>query len=207
MDEVRFAWLEITGRCQLRCSRCYADSGPDGSAGLMNPEDWMRVIDQISGMGGRMVQFIGGEPTTHPALSTLIDHALEHDMGVEVFSNLVAVPNKMWEVLARPGVRLATSYYSDDATEHDAITGRHGSHTRTRANIVTAVHREIPLRVGVIDVLDGQRVEQALTELAMLEVTEVGLDRVRAVGRGTHTKPRSTDGLAAVGCHRQDSAL
>lgn len=30
---LRFLWLEITGRCQLACAHCYADSGPTGTHG------------------------------------------------------------------------------------------------------------------------------------------------------------------------------
>jgi hypothetical protein len=49
-------------------------------------------------------------------------------MLVEVFSNLVHVTPKHWDVFARPGVRLTTSYNSDDAEEHAAIVGRPGAH-------------------------------------------------------------------------------
>lgn len=69
------------------------------------------------------------------------------------------------EIFSLPGVRLATSYYSDDHAQHAAITQRRSSYTRTKANIVEALHRSIPLRVGVIDIHSGQRVEQAVTEL------------------------------------------
>ncbi|MCU1287698.1 MAG: hypothetical protein JWO13_4048, partial [Acidobacteriales bacterium] len=26
-ERLRFLWLEITGRCQLRCRHCYSESG------------------------------------------------------------------------------------------------------------------------------------------------------------------------------------
>jgi hypothetical protein len=29
-ERLRFLWLEVTGRCQLRCSHCYSSSGPTG---------------------------------------------------------------------------------------------------------------------------------------------------------------------------------
>jgi hypothetical protein len=58
-------------------------------------------------------------------------------------------------------VSLATSYYSDLAAEHDKVTGRRGSHARTRANIAQAVARQIPIRAGIIGILDHQRVQQA----------------------------------------------
>jgi MoaA/NifB/PqqE/SkfB family radical SAM enzyme len=146
--------------------------------------DWRRVIDQAAALGVRLVQFIGGEPTLHPELPGLVDHALRLRVGVEVFSNLVRVTPQLWDKFARPGVRLATSYYTDDASQHETITRGRGSHTVTTANIAEAVSRSIPLRVGLIDVMDGQRVTQARDQLTALGVTDIGTDHLRQVGRG-----------------------
>jgi MoaA/NifB/PqqE/SkfB family radical SAM enzyme len=184
MDELSFVWLEITGKCQLECAHCYADSGPQGTHGAMLPEDWTAVIDESVDLGTRMIQFIGGEPTLHPALPELVDHALGRGLEVEVFSNLVHVPEPLWEVFSQPKVRLATSYYADEADHHESITRRRGSYTRTKTNIVEALRRSIPLRVGLIDLVDGQHVDRARAELAALGVTEFGVDRLRQVGRG-----------------------
>ncbi|MGH3833309.1 MAG: radical SAM protein [Pseudonocardiaceae bacterium] len=192
---VSFVWLEVTGRCQLECVHCYASSGPSGTDGSMTVVDWRRVIEESAGLGVGMVQFIGGEPTLHPDLLELVDCALAAGVQVEVFSNLVHVTSAMWESFARSGVRLACSYYSDDAGQHAAVTGRVGSHARTRENIVEAVRRSIPLRVGVIDLDGGQRVDQAVAELGALGVTEVGYDRLRQVGRGVRDQAPSMDQL------------
>lgn len=124
MSGLSFVWLEITGRCQLECTHCYADSGPRGTTGTMTDEDWKRVIDQAAELGAHMVQFIGGEPTLHRSLPELVGQALGADLLVEVFSNLVHVPPSLWEIFSRPGVRLATSYYADRADQHEAITKR-----------------------------------------------------------------------------------
>ncbi|MGH3905498.1 MAG: radical SAM protein [Pseudonocardiaceae bacterium] len=206
MQELTFVWLEITGRCQLQCTHCYADSSPQGTHGTMTTANWLRVIDDVAQLDGRMVQFIGGEPTQHRGLPDLVDHALGCGLKVEVFSNLVHVSARLWEVFARPGVRLATSYYSDDADQHEAVTKGGGSHARTKANIIETLRRSIPLRVGLVDIQDGQRVEQARVELEALGVTEIGLDRLRQVGRGTRDQQRSveqlcgrcTDGVVAI---------
>lgn len=195
MQDLTFVWLEITGRCQLRCTHCYAGSSPQGTHGTMTIADWRCVIDDVAQLGGRMVQFIGGEPTQHRSLPDLVDHALGCGLAVEVFSNLVHVSARLWEVFARPGVRLATSYYSDDAGQHEAITKNRGSHARTKANIVEALRRSIPLRVGLIDVQDGQRVASARIELEALGVTEIDLDRLRQVGRGVRDQQPSVEQL------------
>ncbi|MEB3371292.1 radical SAM protein [Saccharopolyspora mangrovi] len=191
---VSFVWLEITGRCQLECRHCYAESGPAGDHGGMADTDWRRVIDEAAEVGARMVQFIGGEPTLHPSLPALIDHARTRGVEVEVFSNLVHVTPGLWEVLAQSGVRLATSYYSTDAAEHAQITKR-PTYPRTKANIAEAVRRSIPVRAGVVNLWDGQRSDPAVAELHELGVTEIGTDRLREVGRGVRTGQAGLDQL------------
>lgn len=195
MQDIGFAWLEITGRCQLACEHCYAESGPQGAHGTMAPADWHRVIDQLAQCRVTAVQFIGGEPTLHPAFTDLLLHAVDAGLKVEVFTNLVHVKPEWWKLYSHPAVSLATSYYSDQASQHEAITTRRGSFARTRSNVAEAVKRGIPLRVGVIDVHEGQRVQHARQELEHLGVTEIGMDRLRQVGRGIRDTRPSTDQL------------
>ena len=144
-----FMWLEITGNCQLECGRCYAESGPGKGHGPLSAGQWMETLTDAAGAGVQQVQFIGGEPTTHPALPSLITHALELGLRVEVFSNLFAIREHVWQALTQPGVTLATSYYASVADVHDQLTLRDGSYERTKANIAEAVQRGIPVRVGL----------------------------------------------------------
>jgi MoaA/NifB/PqqE/SkfB family radical SAM enzyme len=163
----------------------------------MTQADWRDVLDEVAALGARAVQFIGGEPTLHRDLPHLLGQALDLGLRVEVFSNLVHVTPLLWDAFAQPGVRLATSYYSDHVDQHEAITNRRGSHARTRANIAEAVRRSIPLRVGIIDVDAGQRLEQARAELADLSVLDVHTDRLRQVGRGV--RDQAPDGSQLCG--------
>ena len=140
--------------------------------------DWEAVIDEAALAGARLVQFTGGEPTLHPDLPYLIRYALSTGIQVEVISNLVHVTPAMWKVFSLPGVRLATSYYSDDRAQHRQLTGR-DTYSRTKANIAEAVRRGIRIRAGIIDVRDGQRTAQAEAELRALGVTSIGVDRIR----------------------------
>jgi MoaA/NifB/PqqE/SkfB family radical SAM enzyme len=192
---LRFAWLEITGRCQLSCDHCYASSGPAGSHGRMTMDDWLRVIDQAAGLGVDWVQFIGGEPTLYPGLASLIEHATSRALRVEVFSNLVHVGASLWPVFTACDVELATSWYSDDAAEHAAITGRQ-TRDRTLANIREALARSIPLRVGIIGVRQSQRAREAWALLETAGVTSIGYDDMRQIGRGA----RDRDGGVAELC-------
>jgi MoaA/NifB/PqqE/SkfB family radical SAM enzyme len=130
MRDLRFVWLEITGKCQLTCNHCYAESGPKGDDGAMLPGNWCQVIDEVAQLGGRMVQFIGGEPTLYRRFPDLVHRALDQGLEVEVFTNLVHVSQRLWETFAQRGVRLATSYYTADVAEHETITRGRGSHAR-----------------------------------------------------------------------------
>jgi MoaA/NifB/PqqE/SkfB family radical SAM enzyme len=155
----------------------------------MTTDEWRVVITDAAALDISEIQFIGGEPSSHPSFTQLLQHAIDVGCKVEIFSNLFHVRPEWWKLYSHPQVTLATSYYSDTAGGHDAVTGRKGSHTRTRANIAEALRRQIAIRVGIIDILDGQRVEQARAELEALGVTDVGIDRIRSVGRAAKAQP------------------
>ncbi|MFE6408542.1 radical SAM protein [Streptomyces sp. NPDC057837] len=180
---IRSVELEVTGRCQLSCTHCCTSSGPTASPGAMARDDWEQVISDIAELNIPAVQFIGGEPTLTPYLPRYIDHALNLGLKVEVYSNLTHIRPALWAAFRKPGVCLATSYYSDQAEEHEQITRGPGSYRRTRDNIAEAVRIGIPLRVGIVEVLEGQRVAQAQEDLQRLGVTSIKVDRVRRVGR------------------------
>ena len=199
---LRFAWLEVTGRCNEQCVTCYADSSPQGTHGSMTEGNWTAVMDQLADMGTKDVQFIGGEPTLYPHLPKLIEYAYGHGLGIEVFSNLTHVRKNLWDTFRRFEVKLATSYYSDTAEDHDRITKLHGSHKRTRANIRRAVDLGLTIRGGIVSVNEGQRVSEAAADLTAIGVDHVGGDRVRAFGRGSQgAAPRISDlcGHCALG--------
>ncbi|WP_283137233.1 radical SAM/SPASM domain-containing protein [Rhizohabitans arisaemae] len=173
---------ELTGRCQLSCSHCYASSGPLVGHGAMTGDDWCRLIDEAAALAIHEVQFIGGEPTRHPEFERILTHAIDK-VQVEVFTNLYRIKESLWERLARPGVSLATSFYSNQQSEHARITGRHDGYGRTRANIIRAVGLGISIRAAIVDMLPGQHIEEARTELSALGVTRIRVDRLRGIGR------------------------
>ncbi|WP_167163144.1 radical SAM protein [Streptomyces sp. MBT27] len=193
---LRFLSLEITGRCQLTCpTLCYAQSGPTQSHGTMSDEHWFQTIDQAVVLGVEEIQLIGGEPTLHPSFVSIAQRAVDAGLQVRVYSNLVRIREAHWRLFEHPSIRLATTYHSSDAAEHDAVTGRQGSHQATRANIVEAVRRGIPLNVAVLDGDDHGRAQRASEELQALGVRDVHVGKVRAVGNAAGTALPTTSEL------------
>lgn len=182
-----FMELELTDSCDLECVHCYNDSGPLVGHGPMMGADWIDAIDQGLALGLTRVQLIGGEPTRHPDFPAILDHAVAAGLSVSVFTNLTHIKTDWWPLLARPGVTISTSYYSDTAAQHDQVTTRTGSHANTRRNIVNAISRGIQVKAAVITVFPGQRVKEAVADLEALGVENVMVDGVREVGRGGGT--------------------
>lgn len=88
--------MEVTGRCDLRCSVCFADSGSGALKGsepsLNEIGDWYRRVMEVSGPCS--IQLSGGEPTLRDDLPEII--ALGRKLG---FSFIQLNTN---------GIRLAT---------------------------------------------------------------------------------------------------
>ncbi|GAA4996463.1 hypothetical protein GCM10023205_82120 [Yinghuangia aomiensis] len=195
---VGMLWLDLTRKCSLDCTHCYNASGPAGTHGAMTRADWIAVLDQAAEYGVTRVQLIGGEPTLHPDFAGLLARALTLGIRTQVFTNLVYVKPTWWEVLGRPGASLATSYYSADPAEHNAVT-RRPSHAKTEANIATALRFGIPLRVGIVRINERQDVPAAIARLRGLGVTDIGVDNERPYGRaGGSTDPRRLCGRCGM---------
>ncbi|WP_232532498.1 radical SAM/SPASM domain-containing protein [Nocardiopsis dassonvillei] len=190
-------WLDLTRACQLECAHCYNNSGPEGDHGTMTRTDWLRTIDQAAATGVRHIQLIGGEPTLHPDALEIATHALVAGMNVEVYSNLVHVTDAWWALLQRPGMSLATSYYSAHPDQHNAMTGRPASHRHTRRNLVKALNLGIPARASIIT-STGTGVEETRAELRALGVTRIGVDHVRPYGRGAQGQEPDCSGLCGA---------
>ena len=184
-------WFELTGKCQLNCGHCYAESGPKGTHGIMTTADWLRLVDEAKSLDVRLIQLIGGEPTLHPGWVDIAGYALKVGIRVEVYSNLVRIKSDWWDILRMPGMSLATSYYSPTPAEHNAIT-RRTSHNKTLRNIKRALELNVPLRVSVIGTHATQQVQEAMRQLKEIGVQAVGLDHLRQVGRGVRDLTPST---------------
>jgi MoaA/NifB/PqqE/SkfB family radical SAM enzyme len=186
-NDLSFLWLEITAKCNLLCSHCYAESGPQVDLyGTMTRADWTQVIDEAARLRCRDLQFIGGEPTMHPDLHDLIDHANHQGFElIEVYTNATRLGKELLGCFQRNGVHVATSFYSDDPVVHEGVTQRQGSWQRTVRGIEDVLAAGLPIRVGVIETeRNAGHGPRAIEFLKMLGVHNIGIDRQRGVGRG-----------------------
>jgi radical SAM protein with 4Fe4S-binding SPASM domain len=183
-----FAWLELLSTCNLRCVHCYGAFGPrSGDAGVrLGLEDWRRVLHELRALGFARIQFIGGEPTLHPALTDLLLAARECRFEfVELFTNATQVDDVLLNLLGYCRTHLATTLYAASADIHDAVTNVPGSHQRTLTAIRAAREKGIPVRVAcVVTSLNQGHLRDLPKLVSRLGATWGGADPVRPVGRG-----------------------
>ena len=194
LDGLNFLWLEITSRCNLTCAHCYANSGPDlPLTERMTFTDWRRVIDEARGVGCRQLQFIGGEPTIHPDLEKLLEHATQVGFRrCEVFTNATILRDDLIQRFKTLGVLVHFSFYSSDPAVHDEITGQRGSFERTVEGIRQLARRRVRMAAGIILLpQNAAHLRPTKKFLRRLGVNLIGIDRVRGVGRGQQFVPRS----------------
>ena len=198
-----FLWLELTSLCNLKCVHCYAESGPSlDSTDVLNAENYQRLISSAASLGCRRLQFIGGEPTLHPALPELIAHARKNQFDlVEVYTNATRISDQLLSCFIDHDVSVATSFYSYSPGTHDAITNRPGSHAATVRTLQRVVGSGLNTRVGII-VMDSnaEHISETKKFLHEIGVEDIGTDRVRGLGRGAALVPDSPTPLLKELC-------
>lgn len=183
---LEFLWLELTNKCNLQCTHCYAESGPHSEImDSLNINDYIRILKEAFELGCRHVQFIGGEPTLNRSLPDYIEYTRSTGYTtVEVFSNLYHLPEELFLCFLKHDVNIATSFYSDCPEIHDSITQRSGSFERTISNIQKILHSNLHLRVCITVMNENeQRISHTIKFLNDLGIPNVSVDRLRKFGR------------------------
>jgi MoaA/NifB/PqqE/SkfB family radical SAM enzyme len=195
-----FLWLELTNRCNLQCVHCYTESHPhSGDRDLLTTKDYESILSQAYAIGCRKIQFIGGEPQLNRDFLFLLVKAKEIGFEfIEVFSNLTQLSDDTLHYASTNKIYFATSVYSDEPSEHNAITKAKLSHTQTIENLKKLIDKGIETRAGII-VIDQSKaaIERTKKFLIDLGVTHVGISETREFGRGEEilSKPARLSGL------------
>jgi hypothetical protein len=158
----------------------------------LKPDNYYQLMEEAYALGCRRIQFIGGEPSIVPELPSYIRFARKCGFDfVEVFTNLYVLTDGLFTCLVDNNVAVATSFYSVNAQIHDTVTARKGSYQATLLNMQKVIAHELRLRAGLIVMPQNEATEiETIAFLRNLGVGSIGIDRIRAFGRGNkHKKP------------------
>ncbi len=185
-------FVELVGRCNERCSHCYAGSGPEISAALSKAE-CESIIDDAAELGFTRIQFTGGDPLLCKFLPELVERAQLREIATrEIYTNGLALSPALLDRLAPLSPCFAFSFYSHDPAIHDGITNTPGSYERTTDAIVRTLCLGLSARVAVIAMPENaDDLEETLEYLRTLGVQSVSSSGTFGVGRGSHFEPRA----------------
>lgn len=127
------AALELTYRCNLRCSHCYVDFSETDE---LTFEEWQDVLTQLRTAGTMYLLFTGGEIMVRADFLDIARFARHNGFGISLLTNCTLVTPSISRTIAelRP-LSVATSLYGATATTHESVTQVRGSFQRTLEGI------------------------------------------------------------------------
>lgn len=192
------ALIEVTSRCNLNCTFCFADAklnGEDKSLDTIR----MQLEKVYESSGGKCnIQISGGEPTVRDDLSSII--AMAKDTGfkfIQLNTNGIRLSDySYFEKLKEAG--LSSIFLQFDSLEKSAVT------TLRRQNIIKhklmTIQNSKKLGVGMILVCT---VMPHVNDDILYKIIELGIKNIGTV-RGVHFQPVSYFGRIPNVPHDED---
>jgi AdoMet-dependent heme synthase len=125
------ASLELTYRCNERCTHCYLDDFRDDPKRALSLDEWRHVLGELRGAGVLYLVLMGGEAMLHPNFWEIAHTGSELGFSLSLITNGQRIDAESASRLKRTGVAYVTvSLYSLDAATHDRMTAKPGSHAK-----------------------------------------------------------------------------
>lgn len=175
----KFAWIEITNKCNLKCIHCYneSDSHCDN---IMSLKEFYRVVDYLVRNEFTKIQVTGGEPFLNKEiLKQMLNYVVGKFSYIEIFTNGTLITDDWFEYLLKNDIHIALSVYSYNPQTHDYVTRVQGAFDRTNTTIENLKKFGIPYRVCNV-LMKGIELGEKNTELYTLSDDK---DVVRVTGR------------------------
>lgn len=119
------AHLDVTYRCNERCTHCYLDHDDHGEMTLAEIKD---LLDQLAEAGVLFITLSGGEVLMRMDFFEILSHARRLQFCVKIKTNGFMIREKEADRMRNLGVQeIRISIYSHRSEIHDAITKLPGS--------------------------------------------------------------------------------
>ncbi|WP_297435359.1 radical SAM protein [Thermococcus sp.] len=154
--QLRMLYLEITGRCNLRCKHCYASNlnTPKKISQELTLDKYLQILNNaVTECGTHYIQLSGGEILTVPEKTiSVITHARKLGLYVPtVFSNGTLITYDTASKLKKIGIGSITiSLDGHNKKTHEALRGK-GTFDRTLNSI--KILSEVGIRVRINTVI------------------------------------------------------
>lgn len=142
--------LEITSRCNLRCSYCYYFDNPGVSYSDLPTGEWLRFIDEMGRLAVMRVTLLGGEPFARGDFREIVGALVANRMRFSVLTNGTLVTDETASFIAGTGRCdfVQVSIDGSCAEVHDRTRGR-GSFDRAVAGLKRLQRQAVPVTARV----------------------------------------------------------
>lgn len=132
------ASLELTNKCNERCTHCYIDKFVDDPKRVLTLEQWQLIMQKLRDAGSLYLILMGGEAMLNPHYWEILKSGSDLGFHVSMITNGLKVESQeIADRLKATGLSVATvSFYSLDPAVHDRMTSVKGSCERTKAAIL-----------------------------------------------------------------------
>lgn len=148
MPSPRSVDIEITPRCNLRCSYCYFFNSPGESYLELPASEWLAFFDELGAQRVMSVCLAGGEPFIRKDLPDLLAGIVRNRMRFSLLSNGGLIDDGIAAYIAATGRcdQVQISVDGSHAATHDACRGKGSFDAAIRGIRILQRHR-IPVMV------------------------------------------------------------
>lgn len=165
--------LDITNKCNLRCSYCYHFSGAGDVDTDLPAEEWLRFFEELRQCTVIEVCLGGGEPLFRKDFKDLVDGVVKNKMRFAIVSNGTLITDDIVEYL-KSTKRCNSFQVSIDGAgpeEHDVCRGK-GNFEKALAGLRCLMKHKMPATVRVTI---HKHNFKSLDKIAELLLEDVGL--------------------------------
>jgi len=183
--------IEPTLHCNLNCSHCLRSAGSNEDEFMSFENYHGKVIPLINSLKPITVGFMGGEPTTNPDITKIIDGTLKNtESKIVLYTNGISVDSDLVEILTENAHRTMIQVSVDGCTAetHDSIRSA-GSFKKTMRfldKLRSKNYRKVLLKMTVIP--DNVNEYDKLNEFVKENGWRLGISVYCRVGRGSTTE-------------------
>lgn len=146
------ASLELTNRCNERCSHCYIEDFSDDPKRVLNKDQWFQILEQLRGAGTLFLILMGGEAMLNPFFWDILQRSSQLSFHTSMITNGLKIQSSdIAQRLKSAGLKNATiSLYSLDPLIHDKMTRVRGSQQKTLKAIELCLENNIEVTLNCL---------------------------------------------------------
>lgn len=142
------AW-ELTSACNLDCLHCRASAGREPKPGELSNEEGLKLLQEVSEAGTRMVILSGGEALMRPDVFDLARFGTSLGLRMTLATNgSLVTPETAKEMKAAGIARVSVSLDGVTPEMHDRFRGRDGAYELALRGMATLIANDVPVQVN-----------------------------------------------------------